>query len=461
IVLDDRAAGFGLSVDPAELDAEVAKRRTIPERMQLSIILVKPKLDEGADPASEPTDQNWADAKAKIDDLKSQLDAGADFATLATDNSDDASSDSGGLLGWATSDDAVYGQYFSEAGDAQAGDVVGPVRNDTGWYLLQVDQRQAEQNDEQLAKFLAAAGVPDAAYRDFVRQDMLQTKFREYFTNTVIGKYTEQRQVSQILIKAEADAGVPAPKIQIRHLLAQPLPGEQDQSTATDEQWAAALERAKQMRQGASQPNADWYELAQQSDDAGSRTRGGSLGWYDPGTVSTQFVAEFADAVGKLQVGELSEPVRSEFGYHIIEVTDRRVSAEELALRLVENLRDDPNSFGQVARDYSEDPVTAKKGGDLGWVIPYEYEPQREDVIFGMTEPGTISDALTTDTGIYIFKLTDTSPSRFVLQSKRDQVTGSGFSRWLKELQDQAGVWTDPTLAPATTAGSGSTTLTP
>ncbi|HSM38644.1 MAG TPA: hypothetical protein VK838_04860, partial [Candidatus Limnocylindrales bacterium] len=46
IVLDDRAAGFGLSVDPAELDAEVAKRRTIPERMQLSIILVKPKLDE-------------------------------------------------------------------------------------------------------------------------------------------------------------------------------------------------------------------------------------------------------------------------------------------------------------------------------------------------------------------------------------------------------------------------------
>lgn len=461
IVLDELAPGFGLSVSDAELDAEVTTRRTLPERMQLSIIMVKPQLDEGADAASEPTEQEWADAKAKIDDLKAQLDGGADFAALATDNSNDASADGGGLLGWATSDDAVYGDYFEAAGDAAAGEVVGPIRNDTGWYLLQVNQRRAEQNDEQLAEFLAAAGVSDAAYRDFVRQDMLQTKYRDYFTNTVVGRYTEQREVSQILIRQDTDAGAPAPKIQIRHLLAQPLPGEQDQSTATDEQWAAALEVAEEWRAEAMKPDADWYELAEQSGDAGSRTRGGSLGWYDPGSLATQFVTEFADAVAQLDVGEISEPVRSQFGYHVIEITERRVSAEELALRLVDRLREDPDSFAQVARDYSEDPVSAREGGDLGWVVPYEYEPERQDVIFGMTEPGTISDLLNTDNGIYIFKLDDSSPSRYVLESKRAQVTGSGFSRWLKELQDQAGVWTDPTLAPATAAGSGSTTLTP
>lgn len=461
IVLDELAPGFGLSVSDAELDAEVTTRRTLPERMQLSIIMVKPQLDEGADAASEPTEQEWADAKAKIDDLKAQLDGGADFAALATDNSNDASADGGGLLGWATSDDAVYGDYFEAAGDAAAGEVVGPIRNDTGWYLLQVNQRRAEQNDEQLAEFLAAAGVSDAAYRDFVRQDMLQTKYRDYFTNTVVGRYTEQREVSQILIRQDTDAGAPAPKIQIRHLLAQPLPGEQDQSTATDEQWAAALEVAEEWRAEAMKPDADWYELAEQSGDAGSRTRGGSLGWYDPGSLATQFVTEFADAVAQLDVGEISEPVRSQFGYHVIEITERRVSAEELALRLVDRLREDPDSFAQVARDYSEDPVSAREGGDLGWVVPYEYEPERQDVIFGMTEPGTISDLLNTDNGIYIFKLDDSSPSRYVLESKRAQVTGSGFSRWLKELQDQAGVWTDPTLAPATAAGSGSTTFTP
>jgi parvulin-like peptidyl-prolyl isomerase len=462
IVLTERAPEFGLSVSESDLDAEVALRRTIPARASISLIHVTPTLDEGADPGSQPTDQNWADAEATINDLKSQLDGGADFAQLATDNSDDPSAGTGGLVGWVTADDTVYGVYYAAAEGAEVGDVVGPLKDDSGWYLVKVNDRQAEGDDEQLTKLLDAANISDAEYRDFVQQDMLQGKFRDYFTNTVIGRYAPQREVSQILIKPDADPGAPAPKIQIRHLLAKPLPDAQDQSAATDADWAAALARAEAWRDEVSQPDADWYALAQESDDAGSRTRGGNLGWYDTGTLSTSFVQGFADAVAGLDVGEISEPVKSEFGYHIIEVTDRRVNATELADRLVENLRDDPDTFYQVARDYSEDTVSAVDGGDLGWVLPYQFEPQREDVIFGLTEVGQISDPITTDTGIYIFKLTDSSPSRWVSQARRDQVTGSGFSRWLNELQDQAGVWMDPDLAPASsTGGSGTDGLTP
>lgn len=462
IVLRERAPGFGIAVSDAELEAEVEKRRTIPERAQLSLILVKPQLDEGAAAGSDPTDQSWADARATIDDLKAQLDGGADFAQLATDNSDDASASKGGRLGWVTAEDGAYGDYFAAVDGAEVGDVVGPIKGDTGWYLVKLDDRQAEHNDEQLANFLKASGISDADYREFVREDMLQSRFRDYFSNTVIGSYSPQRQVSQILIKPDADPTAPAPKVQIRHLLAKPLPNEQDQSAATDEEWAAALERAQAWRSQLTADNADWYDLAQQSDDSGSRTRGGNLGWYDLSSVDTSFVEGFANAVKELDVGEISEPVKSEFGYHIIEITDRRVNALELAERLVENLRDDPDSFDQTARDYSEDPVTAKNGGDLGWVLPYQYDTQQEDAIFGMTEVGQVSDPVITDSGMYIYKLTGISAARWVAPSDRDQVTGSGFSRWIKQLQDAAGVWMDPQIAPATTtAGSGGGTLTP
>jgi parvulin-like peptidyl-prolyl isomerase len=460
IVLDQRAPDFGISVGDDELNAEVEKRRTLPARVQLSLILVQPQLDAGAAAGSAPTDQNWADAKAQADDLKSQLDGGADFAQLATDNSDDTSATTGGSLGWLTEDSTIYTDYLDATKDAATGDVVGPLKNDQGWYLVKVNDRKPAERDSELDRLLSLAGLSDADYRAFVREDMLQTKFRDYFENTVVGRYAAQRDVSQIMITPD-ETGSPSPKIQIRHLLAQPLPGAQDQSTATDAQWAAALERAKSFREEASKPDADWYELAKQSDDPGSRTKGGSLGWYDPGALDQQFVKEFADAAAALDVGELSEPIKSEFGYHIIEITDRRVSAAELANRLVEKLRDKPDSFYETARDYSEDAVTASKGGELGWVLRYQYDAEKENVIFGLTEPGQISDPYVTDSGVYIFKLNDTSDARWVPQSRRDQVTNTGFARWLGELRDQAGVWTDPALSPATTAGAGSTSQIP
>ena len=57
------------------------------------------------------------------------------------------------------------------------------------------------------------------------------------------------------------------------------------------------------------------------SDDPGSANNGGELGWAGPGV----FVPEFQATIDELEIGELSEPFRSPFGWHIIEVLDRRV----------------------------------------------------------------------------------------------------------------------------------------
>jgi len=65
----------------------------------------------------------------------------------------------------------------------------------------------------------------------------------------------------------------------------------------------------------------DFARLARShSDDKGSAIKGGELGWVSPGSVVNKFQTE----MDKLQPGELSKPFRTEFGWHIVQVLERR-----------------------------------------------------------------------------------------------------------------------------------------
>ncbi|MGR9050927.1 peptidylprolyl isomerase [Halobacillus faecis] len=64
----------------------------------------------------------------------------------------------------------------------------------------------------------------------------------------------------------------------------------------------------------------DFGELAAEYSSDGSAQQGGKLGWFGPG----EMVAEFEDKAYELEPGKVSEPVQSQFGYHIIKVTDKR-----------------------------------------------------------------------------------------------------------------------------------------
>lgn len=84
-------------------------------------------------------------------------------------------------------------------------------------------------------------------------------------------------------------------------------------------------ETAKQRLQDALeqlQSGKDFGELAKLlSDDPGSANDGGDMGWTGPGT----FVPEFEEVVKNTEIGNISAPFRSRFGWHILEVVDRRV----------------------------------------------------------------------------------------------------------------------------------------
>ena len=447
-VLSEAAGRYGITVSDDAVSAEVLSRQTLGERLKLSLITVA-ALPADAKAGSKPTDADWARAEGEINDILTAIKGGADFAATAKDKSGDPSAAAGGSLGWVEADDPVYSAYFTDAHEGAKADLIGPKKDASGYYILRLDDRQAEGPNQRLKDLLAAAGVTDAKYRAYVRGDLLKKAFNAYFTNTVMQPYQYARQVSQIFIAKPT--GVPVPQQRLRNFLAQPIPGQQDQTTATDAQWAAALARAEAFRVAASKPDADWFELAKESDDTGSGSRGGDLGWYDP--ASSTFVPEFKAAIAALKEGELSKPVKTQFGYHIIEITGRRTTAGDEADQLVTSLRADPGQFAELAKEQSEDASTASKGGDLGWVIPYQFEKERMDAIFKLTKADEISDPVETDTGYYIFKLVAPAVLRYVPTDQLSTVRQGGFNRWLTEIRDGARTWTDPDFtAPPTGA---------
>ncbi len=109
----------------------------------------------------------------------------------------------------------------------------------------------------------------------------------------------------------EAGAELKVTQTRARHILISP-----DQIRTEQEAQAQARNLYNRIREGAS-----FADLARgHSDDVGSAARGGELGWLSPG----ETVPAFEEAINRLPVGQISTPIQSPFGWHIIEVQERR-----------------------------------------------------------------------------------------------------------------------------------------
>ena len=443
------SGSLGISVANETLDKEIARRGTLPLQLQLSIITVN-ALPAGAGPSAKPTDAQWATAEKQAKALLAQVKAGKDFATLAKQKSaDQATKALSGLIGWVQGSDPSYGAVFTAAKDAKAGDVVGPVKGDVDYTLVKVDKVRKAAPDALLKTLLSSVHASDADYREYVRDELLTNAFQGYFGDKVLSKYMPQRHVAQIQI--QADAGT-APTVRVRHILVQPLPGAAEQTKATGDQWTAALAEAKAVRADLLKPGASWQALAKaHSDDPGSRDNGGDLGWLDPAT--SQVVPEFKTAIQQQKVNQISEPVRTQFGYHLIQVFETRASAQAQAESIEAELKKDPSSFRKVVARESADHSTAAQAGDIGWVAPYEKSQQLEAAIFGLITVGQISaPARDTDGSLYIFKLLETAPYRYLDADRLTAIKSSGYARWRDKLRSDLGFWIDP--AYQSTAGA-------
>ena len=438
------APDLGVVVTDPEVDAALAERATTPEEVRLSIIAVNAAPDD-AEPGAAPSEADFERALADARAILGRLRSGEAFADLATAESDDASASRAGDIGFISADDEPNAVLFAVTQGVPVGSIVGPVRNDRGYTIARVEDRREAERDERYVETFERAGVSAADLRAYIADEIYDERFRAYFGERVAVPRQEQRRVAQILIAEQT--GAPVAERRVRHVLIAPVDGTQDQTAATDEQWAAALARAEEVRRRLLAPDADWQTIAaEESADTGSAGRGGDLGWA-PAT-GEGFVPEFAEVMSTLPIGELSEPVRSQFGYHLIEVIDERASAAEQVEEIVAQLEVEPDSFAEIARRSSEDPATAAEDGELGWVARYELDPAKEDAIWQLAAVGDVSDPVAVPgEGTYIFRLLELAAEREVEEDRLAEIRRVGYDRWLREQEAQLQVWIAPEFA--------------
>lgn len=180
---------------------------------------------------------------------------------------------------------------------------------------------------------LSKFGYTEASFRDEIRRTLLVQKVEDAAVGDV--KPTEQ-EVSDFYEKNKAQFTIPEQRC-IRHIL-----------FASDEEQKA--EDVKQQLED----GGDFAQLAKEnSEDPGSKDQGGDLGCQAKGG----FTPDFEDAAFNAKEGEIVGPVKTEFGYHLIQVTDiqpeKEQSLEEIAPDIEQRLsqqRQD-NAFGAWIQD--------------------------------------------------------------------------------------------------------------
>lgn len=172
----------------------------------------------------------------------------------------------------------------------------------------------AESNNMSLDEFadaVEADGMTLASVREDVRREMLirQVQQGQVGNRVNVSDSEVDRYLSQQMGQGGEEAVIQ--ETRARHVLIELTP-------TRDENQARA--QAEEVRERLAQ-GEDFAAVARDmSDDDGSALNGGDLGWLRPG----QTVPAFEEAMRGLSINQVSEPVRSQFGYHVIEVLERR-----------------------------------------------------------------------------------------------------------------------------------------
>lgn len=162
------------------------------------------------------------------------------------------------------------------------------------------------------------------------------------------------------------------------------------------------------------------------SEDPSVAKNNGDLGYFS----ALQMIQTFEDAAYLLQPGETSDPILTKFGYHLIQVKDRRpnpggLQISHILIRTNEQDADSENrarrkisdiyaeiqkpstSWEAIVETYSEDPSTNTKGGTLPWFTVGSMVPEIELAALSLEQIGEVSPPIKTSHGYHILRLED------------------------------------------------------
>jgi peptidyl-prolyl cis-trans isomerase SurA len=319
--------------------------------------------------------------------------------------------------------------------------------------------RIAEQNGVSVSGFrnqLESEGISFAAFREDVREEITLTRLRErevdnklQITEAEVDTFlaaqgqslqkTEEFKIAQILIRIPEN---PSPAV------------------------IAEAESRMKKAQEALRPPRSFASVVREFSDAQDREQGGSLGWRTRDRLPTLFL----DAISGLKPGELSKPVRSPNGFHILQLEDQRSGlrtqevavhrARHILLRVDAQTSEDQarrralelrrrielgTEFGQVARDHSQDLGSAPRGGELDWAYPGDTVPEFEQAMVALS-PGQISDPVRSAFGIHLIQLLERKREPLTEQrlrtaarlALRDEKLAQAVADWARDVRANA-----------------------
>ena len=243
--------------------------------------------------------------------------------------------------------------------------------------------------------------------------------------------------------------------------------------TATWEEKRKVYQKALDVRKRALS-GEDFAALARQySEDPSARTNNGYLGYFG----AFYMVYPFEKAAYETPVGEVSMPVESQFGYHLIKVTGRRPTRalllahimlkvpqnasekiqkerEKEAWAIYEKARQGED-FAALAKQYSEDYSCSEQGGRLPWLSTGQIIPSFEKAAFALNEIGEITEPVRTEFGWHIIKLLDVkTPDSYekmhdliVRRMARDERADAGQKMYIENLKKEKNfAWNDTVI---------------
>tara|TARA_B100001093_G_scaffold517533_2_gene599351 strand:- start:7779 stop:9089 length:1311 start_codon:yes stop_codon:yes gene_type:complete len=236
------------------------------------------------------------------------------------------------------------------------------------------------------------------------------------------------------------------------------------QSNSDETQLAVIYSQAKKLYERV-QKGEDFRNLAISFSDDQTALEGGNIGWRK----LAQLPYIFIEALKNMQIGETSPPIKSNAGYHLIKLYDRRggdkklieqhfarhilmtpnqIRNEENTIDSLISLREQINGgadFGILAKQNSEDSGSSLSGGELGWSAPGLFVPEFEQVMY--TIPlNEVSQPFQSPFGWHILQVTARRKQDFsneILRNKAENILSQRkyeqeLRVWLQQIRDEA-----------------------
>jgi peptidyl-prolyl cis-trans isomerase SurA len=274
-------------------------------------------------------------------------------------------------------------------------------------------ERQIQNIISQTGSEEAAEQVLGRKISDFKRSyknDMKGKLIAEKYTGELTRNIEITRLEVEDFFKTYKDSIPSFPKRhKVRHILIQITPSEESMKKTE----LKAFNILEEINKGLS-----FEEAAKKySEDFASKDNGGYLGFVPRGT----FVKEFEKVAFTLSINTISKPIKTQFGFHIIEVLER--SGEKVGVRHIllqtEVVDEDKtktykiisdlskkistkNNFVSIAKEYSKDETTKDNGGLLGWINTDTYQVEELSSVIKNIPENTCSTPILTDFGYHL-----------------------------------------------------------